>query len=194
MISKILLTIQNICTYIRLWGTNITIKISVSESEGRKIAKESIRLIDYLEQIMSFYKKSSQVSQINDKAGDSWISVTPELFYVIAESKRYTCLTNGYFDITVAPLTIIWQSYGKLGKVPTKAQIDRAIKLVNYDGILLDEENKNVKLERKGQKIDLGGIAKGYAANQVIRLFKEMGINSGIINLGGNVSFTRFSL
>jgi FAD:protein FMN transferase len=169
-------------------GTNITIKISVSELKGKKIAEKSIQLIDNLEQIMSFYRNSSQVNQINYKAGESWVSVSPELFYLIVESKRYARLTKGLFDITVGPLTAIWQSYGKFGEVPPKYQIERAVKLINYGGILLDEENKKVKLEREGQKIELGGIAKGYVANQIIELYREMGVKSGLINLGGSVS------
>ncbi len=168
-------------------GTLITIKLNVSETQGRRIIKKALNFIEKIEQIMSFYKPSSQISQINNKAGKAWISVSPELFYIIEESKRYARLTKGFFDITVAPLTAIWQSYGKLGKVPPREQIESAVKLVNYEGILLDEENKKVKLERAGQKIDLGGIAKGYVTNKIIRLYREMGIDSGIINIGGNV-------
>ena len=169
-------------------GTIVSIKINVSELEGKKVAEKSIQLIDKIEQMMSFYNTSSQISHINYKAGQSWITVSPELFFVIEESKRYARLTKGVFDISVAALTALWQYYGKLEKVPPESLIEKTLKLVDYEGILLDEDNKKVKLERKEQKIELGGIAKGYAANRIIELYREMGIKSGIINLGGNVS------
>ena len=169
-------------------GTIVNIKVNASELEGKKVAEQSIQLIDKIEQIMSFYKTSSQISQINRNAGQSWINVSSELFLVVEESKRYARLTKGIFDISVAALTALWQYYGRLGEVPPEGLIEKTLKLVDYEGILLDEENKKVKLEREGQKIDLGGIAKGYAANRIIELYRETGIKSGIINLGGNVS------
>ncbi|MDD4363674.1 MAG: FAD:protein FMN transferase, partial [Atribacterota bacterium] len=169
-------------------GTTIQLQFNAPKQEWKRIAEKSIRLIDNLEQVMSFYKIDSQISQLNNRAGKEWLSVSPELFFICTEAKRYARLTEGFFDITVAALTEIWQLYGKNEKIPPQSIIENRMKLTNYEGILIDEENKKIKLEKEGQKIDLGGIAKGYAANRVISLYRELGIKSGLVNLGGNVS------
>ncbi|MDD5635547.1 MAG: FAD:protein FMN transferase [Atribacterota bacterium] len=169
-------------------GTTIDIKVNTSDSEGRKITKKVIQLIDNIEEIMNFHNPSSQISKVNCKAGKSWVSVNTELYFVVSESKRYAHFTKGFFDITTGVLTAVWNHYTKVKNIPPHYLVEEALKLVNYKDILINKKNKKVKLKREGQKIDLGGIAKGYAANQVIELFRKMGFTSGLINLGGNVS------
>ncbi|MDD3656390.1 MAG: FAD:protein FMN transferase [Atribacterota bacterium] len=169
-------------------GTLIYQKISSSKAKTVEIIKEVIKLIDRLEKIMSFYNINSQISQINQQAGKAWTSVSPESLLVIKEAKRYARLTKGLFDITIAVLVNLWQQYGKVGQLPPHHLIEEALTKINYEDILIEEEKGRVKLQKEKQKIDLGGIAKGYIANCVIELYRENRLHSAIVNLGGNVA------
>lgn len=169
-------------------GTLINQKLSMPTSQAQEIIKEALMLIERLEKIMSFYDITSQISQINNQAGQSWILVDPELLWVIKESKRYARLTDGFFNIAIAALVTLWQDYGKCGQVPPQSLIEERLIGVDYEDILIDELNGKVKLRREEQKVDLGGIAKGYTANQVIQFYRQRGLHSAMINLGGNVA------
>jgi FAD:protein FMN transferase len=169
-------------------GTLINLRVNTPPSQAKEVIQEVLALIDRLEKIMSYYDIASQVSQINQQAGKAWVSVDPELFVVIKESQRYARLTNGLFNITVAALITLWQHSGNCGQIPSHSFIEDVLTKVDYEDILIDEQNRKIKLRQKGQKIDLGGIAKGYAANQVIQYYRQKGLHSAIINLGGNVA------
>ncbi len=169
-------------------GTIITQKINSLNLEAKKITGEALEIINRLDKMMSFFEVNSQLSQINQQSGKLWISVDSELFFLIKEAKKHARLTGGVFDITVASLVELWQKYGKLKKIPSQSLIEDTLKKVNYKNILIDEERGMVKLHRNGQKIDLGGIAKGYAANRIIQYYQQKGLRSAMINLGGNVA------
>ena len=169
-------------------GTTVTQKINALNFEAKKITRETVEIIDKLDKMISFFDVTSQLSQINQQAGKVWISVDSELFFLIKEAKKYARLTRGVFDITIASLVQLWQDYGKLKQVPPQSLIEDTLKKVDYKDILIDEERGMVKLDRIGQKIDLGGIAKGYAANHIIQYYQKRGLSSAMINLGGNVA------
>lgn len=169
-------------------GTLINQRVNMPASQGKEIIQEVFTLLDRLEKMLSFYDMASQLSQINHQAGKSWVPVDTETLSIIKESKRYTRLTDGLFDITIAALVVLWQHYGKSEQVPPQSLIEDTLSKVNYEDILIDERSRKVRLRQEGQKIDLGGIAKGYAANQVIQCYRQRGIRSAMINLGGNVA------
>ena len=102
-------------------------------------------------------------------------------------------LLDGSFDVTVGPLTRLWNISGQVGydsmfvKIPTAEQVEEAKALVNYKYILLDEENMQVCLPIEGMEIDFGAIAKGYAADCVLEYMKTLPIEVAMIDLGGNI-------
>ncbi len=169
-------------------GTLIHQKLYTSPAQAKQIICGVTTLIARLEKIMSFYEVRSEINEINRQAGKSWVLVSSELLFIISEAKRYARLTNGLFNITVAILVNLWQQFGRVGLVPPDYIIDEKLKMVNYEDILIDEEKSRVKLRKTKQKIDLGGIAKGYIANCVIEFFDNYGLHSAMINLGGNVA------
>ena len=99
----------------------------------------------------------------------------------------YSELCSGTFDITVAPLVKLWGIFSKNERIPLKNEIENVLYLTNYKDILLNNEKNSAKLSNVGQKIDLGAIAKGYAADRVIDIYKKNDVKSGFINIGGNV-------
>lgn len=143
-------------------------------------------LID-IEQKMSLSIDSSEVNEINRQAGIKPVPVSEDTFEVIKKGVFFSELTEGRFDISIAPITQLWNIGQDGQRIPTDEEIEKALSLVNYELISIDEEKRTVFLEKEGMKIDLGGIAKGYAADKVIQEFKDLGIENALVSVGGNI-------
>ena len=139
------------------------------------------------EEKLSFFYESSEVSSINENASNGFIKISNDTFEILKKSIYYSKLTNGIFDITIAPLVKAWAINSDNPTILSKEKIDELIDLVDYEDIILNKNNSTVMLLRKNQKIDLGGIAKGYIADKIIDFYKENNIDSAIINIGGNI-------
>ncbi|EKQ55469.1 MULTISPECIES: FAD:protein FMN transferase [unclassified Clostridium] len=166
-------------------GTNVIQRIySVN---AKKIAILVENELKRLENLMSFYISYSDVGRLNSEAGQAEVPLSKETFEVIKKAKDYSELCNGAFDITIAPLVKLWGIFSKDQRVPSKNEINNILSLTNYKDIILNIEKNSAKLSRVGQKIDLGAIAKGYAADRIIDIYKKNSVESGFINIGGNV-------
>jgi FAD:protein FMN transferase len=140
-----------------------------------------------LDRKLSAFLAGSEISMLCRRAGGRAQKISPDTFYVLKRAVEIAKASAGAFDITLRPLIALW-GIGKKGDfVPDKAQIHRLLKLVDYNDIVLDEQNCAAALRRPGQALDLGGIAKGYAADEVKRILLSAGIESALINLGGNI-------
>ena len=124
---------------------------------------------------------------LNASAGCKAVSVGTDTLFLLKESKRYSELTGGAFSVTTRPLSALWELNARCGSVPSRPEIEQALQLVCDEEIELDEEAGTAMLKRFGQAVDFGGIAKGYAADEVRRILLEGGVTSALINLGGNV-------
>ncbi|MDO5095467.1 MAG: FAD:protein FMN transferase [Peptostreptococcaceae bacterium] len=167
----------------------------ISEEEAQKILSDGEKLCRDYENMFSKSIESSDVYQLNHANGKE-IAVHPQTAYLLSESIRFSELSEGYFDITILPIKELWDFKAENPKVPSQESIDNELKKVDYRNIKIGEkaalkndpkaEGTNISLQN-GAMIDLGGIAKGYIADELARLFKEKGVNKGIINLGGNI-------
>ena len=168
-----------------IMGTIITQKIYAEDSEiaADKVVEE----LRKIEQKMSFFYADSDVSKINAAAGIDYADVSEETLKVIETAKEYSVISRGAFDVTIAPLVKSWGINTQDQKIPSQYEIGQLLNLVNYRDIKIDKIRSKVKLSKKGQKIDLGGIAKGYAADMAIKIYKNMQVSSAMINIGGNV-------
>lgn len=173
--------------YAYMMGTLVFQKIWIENPYREDIIQETIGLLNSLERLMSFHDQNSQLNLINRLAGKSWIEIDPQLYFLISEAKRYAILTRGYFNIAIAPLIDLWNTYGQKDQAPPESCIQETLRMVTHEDIGL-KENSCIKLMHARQKIDLGGIAKGYAANCIIDLYRRRGVGSGMINFGGSVS------
>lgn len=169
----------------RLFGTFVYQKaLGNTASEALQAALQ--RMSEY-EQELSFYRVSSAVSRLNRLAGVAYTHMSRETMGLIQASKQISEQTDGLFDVTVAPLVKKWGINTPEARVVPEEELQAARQLVNYRDILLDEAAGAVKLRRQGQMIDLGGIAKGYIADRITELYREYGVESAILNIGGNV-------
>ena len=151
---------------------------------AKKALDEAVDEINNIEQLVSTGIDSSEVSQIN-KNGKGSVSETTE--YLIKRSKEIYDSTNGVFDITIYPIMQAWGFPTENYCVPGKKELKKLRGLMGADHVLYDEKKQEVTLNKEGMKIDLGGIAKGYTSSKVMDIFKENGISSAVISLGGNV-------
>lgn len=163
------------------------IEITAYGPEAEAGVKAAFAEFKHLHNITNHFDEGSQVSEISRQAGQSKVAVDPQLFEIIKLSNELSGKLDNVFDITVGPLTQLW-SVGHKGEfVPSQAEIDNVLPLVNFKLVELDEVNHTVYLPKAGMRLDLGGIAKGYAVDRAIDILKSKGIQSALINAGGDV-------
>ena len=167
--------------------TYITFTVSGGD-QPRAALDAAIDRIKEIERRMSATLEDSDISRVNENAGRQPVKVHPDTFFVIQKALEYAELSNGAFDISMLPISRLWDIGGKNQKVPSKEEIEEKLSMVDYKKVKLDEENQTVFLESEGMGLDLGGIAKGYAGDEVVRVLKEYGVTNALVNLGGNIA------
>lgn len=140
--------------------------------------------MERINQSMSPYISTSELSKVNKLAGLNPVKVSDELFALLEESQRIAKLSQGAFDITFASIGYRYQYREKIK--PTRKEISQNLGNINYRGIVLNTKNKTVFFKRQGIKIDLGGIAKGYAVKNCLSILKGYGIKHGLVSAGGD--------
>lgn len=173
----------------RALGTMNTITVEQAEDQARAAdaLERAERRVLELDEALSAFRPESEVSLLNASAGCKEVSVGADTMFLLKESKRYSELTGGAFCVTTRPLSALWELNARCGTVPSRAEIEQALLLASDEDIVLDEEHSTAALRRFGQAVDFGGIAKGYAADEVRRILLEGGVTSALINLGGTV-------
>lgn len=131
--------------------------------------------------------EDSEIIELNDAAGKQAVEVSPDTFDVLEHGLYYSQLSNGRFDITIGPVVKLWNINTEKAAVPEQHELQNALKLVDYKKLILDKTNYTAKLEMPGMKVDLGGVAKGYAADEAAAVLVQNGVKHAIVNLGGNV-------
>ena len=134
---------------------------------------------------LNAYDPRSEISRINRNAGGSFTEVSADTLQLIKRSLRFSKQTDGVCDITTTPLSQLWKDGIKANRLPEARDVRRAAALVDYRDVTVD--GSRVLLKRPGQKIDLGAIAKGYAAEEAKRILVSYGVSDALINFGGTV-------
>ena len=148
------------------------------------------RLLRRLENRMSFFRQGSDVRALNEASGSGMpVLVGADTIRVLAAAKEYADKSGGAFDVTAAPLSECWRGAARRGDgiPPGEDELTRARSLVGSGGLFVSHEAGTAMLEKKGAAVDLGGIAKGYAADCAIEIIMSMGVEAALINIGGNV-------
>jgi thiamine biosynthesis lipoprotein len=166
-------------------GTICTITLFDQAKDG--IYKDIFNRIHEIENLMSVNIADSDVSRINEASGIAPVRVHEDVFKVIERAVYFAQASDGAFEPTVEPLVYLWDIGGDAPRIPSRIEIMITLPLVNWRDIELDAENKTVFLKRKGMGLDLGAIAKGYAADEAAAILKTRGIKRAIIDLGGNI-------
>lgn len=166
---------------------NTFVSQKVYGSNAKKAIKQVNECLITLEKELSLYEENSDIYNINKNAGISPVKVNTYTLELLKAAVEYSEKSQGLFDITIAPLTILWGINSDNPKVPQSEEILQAVSLVNYRDLEIDFENQTAFLKKSGMSIDLGGIAKGYIVNEIQKIYNENGIASALISIGGNI-------
>ncbi|MFI5385155.1 MAG: FAD:protein FMN transferase [Fimbriimonadales bacterium] len=140
-----------------------------------------------LDAMMSDYRRDSELMRLCGKSGGPPVPVSPDLFRVLKRAQEVSQRSGGAFDVTVGPLVQLWRNARKTGVLPDPAEIERARKLVGWQKMKLDERTHTIQLAVKGMKLDLGGIAKGYADDEAQAVLRKNGITRALVEMGGDI-------
>ncbi len=169
-----------------LMGTVVTLKV-YDKGKEEAINKSFERVKKLAAEITTSDAGKSEIDKVNQNAGIKPVKVTSDMFYLVEEGIKYSKASDGDFDITVGPLTDLWHIGFSDAKKPTEAEIQAVLPLIDYKKVEMNEKNQTIYLPEKGMALDLGGIAKGYIADEVNKVMKDEGVTSAIIDLGGNI-------
>lgn len=168
-------------------GTLVSITAVASDKEtGRKAIQAGFDEIKRLERMLSTWVASSELSQVNAEAGRHPVRVSRETFEIVAKSLEVARLTDGGFNIAVGPAVELW-SVTERQFVPNNRELEELKDLVDWTSIQLNPDERSIFLSRRGMKIDVGGIGKGYAADRAAMEMKRTGAQGGIVALAGDI-------
>jgi FAD:protein FMN transferase len=173
-------------------GSMFTIVLyAENDSVANQASFVAFEEIEALNRILSDYLENSELNLLSQSSGSNKaVKVSDELFEILKESIRISELTDGLFDISAGPLTQSWRTIRSMPEpeIPTETELINLTERTGYQNIRLDEEKKTVELLKTGMQLDMGGIAKGYAADAALRVLKQFGINSALADAGGDIS------
>ena len=168
-----------------IMGTRITVEVWVDDAAQADAANEAVLAeMRHVDATMSTYKPESEISRVNAHAAEGAMPISTELFDLLVTAKQYSLLTEGAFDITYASVGYLYDFRKRVR--PDEAHIRAALPAVNYEHVLLDPAQHTVRFTQPGVRIDLGGIAKGYAVDRGIEALQRVGITHGYVSAGGD--------
>ena len=144
--------------------------------------------ITRIENLISDWKPTSQVSEVNQNAGIRPVKVDREVFELTQRALRFSEITNGGFDISFAAMDRIWKFDGSMTEMPSAEAIKKSVEKVGYKNIVLDSVQSTIFLKLKGMKIGFGALGEGYATDKCRKMMLAKGIQAGIINGSGDMS------
>ncbi|MGB8227410.1 MAG: FAD:protein FMN transferase [Sedimentisphaerales bacterium] len=161
--------------------------VAPDEKTARQGIDAAFEKIYRVEKLMNRYDPNSQLSKVNKLAAKEPVKVDRELFDILQQSVYYSRLSDGAFDITVGPLVDLWRKCAEANSMPTDKQLAEVKKIIGCDKLLLNANDFSVRFAAEGMKLDLGGIAKGFAADIAAAEMKKAGAVGGLIDLGGQI-------
>lgn len=168
---------------VNFFAMDTVMSIAATGDNAEKALKDCVGRVGELEQLLSVNIGTSDIARINRDNGATAVSeVTATL---LERSLKYGKETNGAFDVTILPIVRLWNIKAENPRVPEGNEIAKALEPVDYSQISVT--GRAVSLKKDGAGIDLGGIAKGYAADEIARILRENGIECALFSLGGNV-------
>ena len=175
-------------------GTTWSVKIFVEKvkKQGelrKKLEKDIATQIEIINQKMSTYLIESELSLLNkNPSTDTWIDISPELYYVLKNSRELSDISKGAFDVTIAPVVNLWGFGPDKGREePLREELVEELSRVGSDGYELNPDENQIKKHKSNVIFDLSAIAKGYAIDYVVQYLKDLGFQEYMVEIGGEV-------
>ena len=170
-------------------AVSVTVTLYAHDPVTANTAAEAVfQRFAELNDILSDYDKNSELRRLCATAGSGRaISVSNDLWVVLSAAVSLARQSNGAFDPTIGPVVRQWRRARRRGVMPDAEKLAQCKKLVDYRLIKLDPKHKKVELTKPGMRIDLGGIAKGYALDEAMRVLRKHGITRALVDAGGDL-------
>jgi FAD:protein FMN transferase len=170
-----------------LMGTLVFVTgVAPDEETAKTAVAVGLAEIRRLEQLMSTWILTSELSKVNAAAGKRPVQVGPENMELLKASMHMATLTGGGFNIAVGPAVAAW-NVSQEGRIPSRAELDEVRPFISLENVVLDETASTAFLKRVGMQIDVGGIGKGYTADLVVEVMKKAGATAGVVALSGDI-------
>ena len=168
-------------------GSTYTIELYGNDRVAMEAAVDAaFEEVRRLDDVLSNYKRDSQWSEINRRAAERPVAVSPEVLRLLEACMEYSRASEGAFDITVGPLMKVWGFYKGSGRLPHRAEVMAALTKVGYRHIRLDQQAVTVAFDRPGVEIDPGGVGKGYAVDRMVDILKQKGFHNALVAGSGS--------
>jgi FAD:protein FMN transferase len=169
-------------------GVQVSITLHApNQAAAERAATAGFKRFAELEDVMSDYRPASEVMRLCAKAGGQPVEVSPDLFKVLERAVKVARQSEGAFDVTVGPLVQLWRRARQTGQLPPAEELRRALALVGWEKMSLHQKTRSVHLKVPGMRLDLGGIAKGYAGDEAIKAMKHNGVSRAMVEAGGDI-------
>ena len=162
--------------------------ITAYSQNAKEATRAAFNEIARIHKLTDFFDENSNVSRINNSKGNEAVTVDPIVIEILETALKIGKESEGAFDVTLAPVSMLWKFDEGEPVPPSEEQIKTVLEIVENGGILINSENMTVTKLSDETKLDLGGIAKGYAGDAAARVLRDMGVKAAIVDLGGNIS------
>ena len=174
---------------ISMLGSPFEITVVAKDSiEAKKYIDLAIAEVKRIENQISDWIPTTQISLVNKNAGIQAMKVDSEVFDLVERAIKISEITEGAFDITYASMDKIWKFDGSMTSMPSEEMIKKSVAKIGYKNIVLDKPNQTIFLKLAGMKLGLGGIGQGYIADKVKDVLLANGCKSGIVNVSGDIN------
>jgi len=168
-------------------GTLVSITaVGRTADEANTAIMAGFEEVKRLEQLLSTWIPTSELSRVNAAAGQTAIRVSPETMTVVRKSLQVAEMTDGAFNVAIGPAVDAWNISAE-PRLPTAEELAALKPLVDLRAVHTDVWERTIHLERPGMRIDVGGIGKGYAADQAVVVMKKSGVVAGVVALSGDI-------
>jgi thiamine biosynthesis lipoprotein len=173
-------------------GTTVRIVLyALSPADAEAAARKAFTRVAELNRIMSDYDPESELSRLcaaNRRAIAAPVKVSPELFFVLKTGQEIAQRSDGAFDMSIGPLVQLWRISRRTQRLPDEKTLAEAKSRVGYEKLILNENERTVQFRVPGMQLDLGGIAKGYTADEILNTLRSLGIRHALAAVGGDIA------
>ncbi|KQS31560.1 FAD:protein FMN transferase [Dyadobacter sp. Leaf189] len=164
---------------------------TTSDTLAKRAADNAFRRVEELNEIMSDYRDGSEINRLSAQSGSGkWVPVSKDLFDILAISQDISKKCDGVFDVTLGPVVQMWRHATRKGTFPSEQEIADARSKTGYNKMKLNAKTRSVLLTQKGMRLDIGGLGKGFAAEEALKELKKLGITSAMMDAGGKIVMT----
>jgi thiamine biosynthesis lipoprotein len=170
-------------------GSPFEVTVVAKDSvQGKKFTYIAINEVKRIENQISDWIPTTQISLVNKNAGIQAVKVDTEVFELVERAIKISQLTEGAFDISYASMDKIWKFDGSMKEMPSEEAIKKSVAKIGYKNIILNKVDQSIFLKLPGMKLGLGGIGQGYIADKVKAVLIANGCSSGIVNVSGDIN------